>query len=68
MKKIFLLITFLTLNLTFAQKECEYSSNVTDSLGIYKSTKEYLVQERIFGGSKNGPTMSYKVPILPDGS
>lgn len=53
MKNIFLLITFLTLNLTFAQKECEYSSNVTDSIGSYKSTKEYLIQERVFGGSQS---------------
>ncbi|WP_026705594.1 hypothetical protein [Flavobacterium soli] len=37
----------------FAQKKCDYSSNVTDSIGTYKSTKEYLMYERIFGGNSS---------------
>jgi hypothetical protein len=37
----------------FAQKPCEYSSNVTDSIGTYKSTKEYLISEKVFGGNSN---------------
>ena len=53
MKQIIVVLTFLTVNVFFAQKECEYNSNITDSIGFYKSTKEYLVQEKIFGGSQN---------------
>lgn len=34
----------------YAQKSCEYSTNVVDSMGTYKSTKEYLVHERNFAG------------------
>lgn len=43
---------FLTFNL-FAQKPCEYATNVTDSIGTYKSTKEYLISEKVFGGNSN---------------
>lgn len=35
----------------FAQKDCEYSTNVVDTIGSYKSTKDYLVHERIFAGN-----------------
>ncbi|WP_298396257.1 hypothetical protein [Flavobacterium sp.] len=53
MKKLILSLLFLVLALnTVAQTDCEYSSNVTDSLGTYKSTKEYLMHERVFGNSK----------------
>ncbi|OXA80314.1 hypothetical protein SAMN05444397_10271 [Flavobacterium aquidurense] len=45
-------LTFFLLNLTaFAQKPCEYSANVTDSIGTYKITNEYLISEKNFGGS-----------------
>ena len=53
MKKIILIAFFLTLSLnSFAQTDCEFSSNVTDSIGTYKSTKEYLMHERVFGNSQ----------------
>ena len=34
-----------------AQNPCEFSSNVKDSIGEYKSTVNYLVHERNFGGT-----------------
>lgn len=34
----------------YAQKPCDYSTDVVDSLGTYKSTKEYMVHERNFAG------------------
>ena len=45
-----LLTTFLTLFsfVSFSQN-CDYSSNINDSIGTYKSTKDVLMQERIFG-------------------
>src|SRR5258705_10253054 len=53
MKHTFILsLCFLSFNL-FAQKPCEYSANVTDSIGTYKSTKEYLISEKIFAGNSN---------------
>jgi hypothetical protein len=53
MKKIIVIISFLTFSLiSSAQTDCEYSSNVTDSIGTYKSTKEYLMHERVFGNSQ----------------
>ncbi|WP_264564535.1 hypothetical protein [Flavobacterium sp. N3904] len=45
-------ISFLSFVL-FAQKPCEYAANVTDSIGTYKVTKEYLITEKIFGGNAN---------------
>ncbi|WP_395043209.1 hypothetical protein [Flavobacterium sp.] len=52
MKILILSITILfSLNI-FAQKNCEYDINVTDSIGTYKSTKEELVYERYFGNNK----------------
>jgi hypothetical protein len=49
----YLLITalsFLSCSL-FAQKPCEFATNVNDSIGSYKSTKEYLVSEKVFAGN-----------------
>lgn len=49
MKKI-LFILFLISNITlFAQKDCEYSDNIKDSLGTFKATKDYLMSEKNFG-------------------
>jgi hypothetical protein len=53
MKYIFIIaLCFLSFNI-FAQKPCEYATNVTDSIGTYKSTKEYLISEKVFGGNSN---------------
>ncbi|MES2805505.1 hypothetical protein [Flavobacterium sp. 120] len=45
-------LLFLSLNI-FAQKPCEYNANVTDSLGTYKSTKEYMISEKNFAGNSS---------------
>jgi hypothetical protein len=51
MKQLITLTFFLlTFNL-FAQKNCDYSVNVTDSLGTYKSTKEIMISEKNFAGT-----------------
>jgi hypothetical protein len=52
MKKLLFLAFLLFSITTFAQKECEYSTNVKDSLGTYKSTQDYVIHERIFGNSQ----------------
>lgn len=41
----FVLISFVS----FAQKPCEYTTNINDSIGTYKSTKEYMIAEKNFG-------------------
>ena len=51
MKQLITLTFFLLTTVGFAQKPCEYSTNVTDSIGTYKVTNEYLVSEKYFGGS-----------------
>jgi len=53
MKKAVLLILFLISSTLFAQKPCEYSANVTDSIGTYKSTNEYMIYEKNFAGNTN---------------
>jgi hypothetical protein len=45
-------ILFFSLNI-FAQKPCEYSANVTDSIGTYKATKEYIISEKNFAGNSS---------------
>jgi len=52
MKKIIAFIIFLFSINSFAQKDCAYSTNVNDSLGSYKSTKDYVVYERVFGNNQ----------------
>jgi hypothetical protein len=44
---LFLLLNFVAL----AQKPCEIDTDVTDSLGTYKSTKQYMIFERSFAGN-----------------
>ena len=47
--KNLLLSTYLFFNIiVFAQKPCEISADVTDSIGTYKTTKDYLVFEKNF--------------------
>ena len=53
MNKAYLLTIFLVNTTLFAQKTCEYSTNVTDSLGTYKSTKEYMMYEKNFAGNNS---------------
>ncbi|KAF2508828.1 hypothetical protein [Flavobacterium foetidum] len=53
MKQLITLTVFLLTFTAFAQKPCEYSANVTDSIGSYKITNEYLVNEKNFGGTFN---------------
>lgn len=53
MKKLLLTtLFFLSLN-TFAQTLCDYETNVKDSIGTYKLTKEYLVSEKVFAGTSS---------------
>lgn len=48
MKSVFFItITLFSLNL-FSQKPCEISTNLNDSIGTYKTTKDYLVYEKNF--------------------
>jgi hypothetical protein len=47
--KSLLFTIFILFNLNaFAQKPCDISMNVSDSIGKYKSTKNYLVYEKNF--------------------
>ena len=50
--KNLILALFLLLNITvFAQKPCEIDNDIKDSLGTYKSTKQYIIFERSFAGN-----------------
>ena len=53
MKIIFFFLLLVTTTQVTAQKNCDYSVNVKDSIGTIKSTKQYLVYERIFGSTSN---------------
>lgn len=49
--KLFLALFILLSFTTFAQKPCEIDNDIKDSLGTYKSTKQYIVFERSFAGN-----------------
>lgn len=52
MSKQIVLAVFLFINLAvFAQKPCEIDNNINDSIGTYKSTKQYMIFERSFAGN-----------------
>ena len=47
-----------------AQRPCEFSANVTDSIGSYESTKEYMVFEKNFAGKS---TYVFNSFVVTDG-
>ncbi|MCF6128861.1 hypothetical protein L1S35_04200 [Flavobacterium sp. AS60] len=51
MNKIILALFLFTDLIAFAQKPCEIDTNVSDSLGTYKSTKQFIIFERSFAGN-----------------
>ncbi|HQZ25821.1 MAG TPA: hypothetical protein PLD18_11025 [Flavobacterium sp.] len=53
MKQVALAFFFLISSQIFAQKTCDYSVNVKDSIGTYKLTKEYMIYEKNFAGNKH---------------
>ncbi|MDQ6471902.1 hypothetical protein RB619_14700 [Flavobacterium sp. LHD-80] len=53
MKQLITLTLFLLTLTAFAQKPCEYSVNVNDSIGSYKVTNEYIISEKNFGGNSS---------------
>jgi len=67
MNKIFILLLMCTMAAT-AQEDCKYSIITTDDNKELKSTTEYLMYERVFGGTSNfvffSLTSSEGVPIL----
>ncbi|MBD3580943.1 hypothetical protein [Flavobacterium selenitireducens] len=52
MKRLLPFAFYLIVFASAAQKPCDFSSDVTDSIGTYKSTREYAFHERIFGSSR----------------
>lgn len=58
-----LLLLLLNLNL-FAQKPCDISANVSDSIGTYKATKDYLLYEKNFNEKSSYIFASF---VLTDG-
>lgn len=50
MRIVILVFTLFFGMQTFAQKDCEFTINIKDSIGTYKETKDYLMSEKIFAG------------------
>lgn len=53
MKSILFIALFFITNTIFAQKPCEYSTSVSDSIGTYKTTPDYMIYEKVFAGNNN---------------
>lgn len=53
MKQYIIALILLISTTSIAQIDCDYNTEVSDSLGTYKSTKDYIVNEKIFGGNSN---------------
>ena len=51
MRKIVLALLVLFSLSVVAQKPCEVDTNINDSIGTYKSTKQYMIFERSFAGN-----------------
>ncbi|MEN9928285.1 MAG: hypothetical protein RLZZ231_206 [Bacteroidota bacterium] len=51
--KVYSLFLLLMTQFVFSQMDCDYSTNVTDSLGTYKSTNSFTIHEKIFGGTSS---------------
>jgi len=51
MKTFYSLLFFAVTSFSWAQTPCEFVQNISDSIGTYKTTKEYLVFERNFAGN-----------------
>jgi len=68
MKFLIFSLTFLYTTLAFAQRPCEFVTDVVDSIGSYKATKEYLMYEKNFAGNSsyvfNSIVISDGLPIL----
>ena len=65
MRFLFLSILFAFQLSAIAQRPCDFSVNVIDSIGTYKSTKEYMVYEKNFAG--NSSYVFYSI-IIADGT
>lgn len=52
MKSAVLFIHLFIASLLWSQKNCDFVAQVNDSLGTFRSTKEFLIFERIFGNSE----------------
>lgn len=50
MKYLLAATVFFCMTLVKAQKPCDFTTNLTDSIGKYKTTKEYLLYEKNFAG------------------
>lgn len=53
MKQLILLVLLFMAGTVFAQTPCDYSENVSDSLGTYKATREYMISEKNFAGTSS---------------
>ncbi|MDD3005187.1 hypothetical protein [Flavobacterium sp.] len=53
--RILLIVLSLFIGLqTFAQKkDCQYASEINDSIGSYKETKSFLMHEKVFAGKSS---------------
>lgn len=53
MKQLLFAFILLTTVSLFAQQPCDYADNIKDSIGTYKTTKEYIMYEKNFAGNKS---------------
>jgi hypothetical protein len=53
MKQLIIIAFLFIAGNLFAQTPCDYSTNVSDSIGTYKSTREYMISEKKFAGNSS---------------
>jgi hypothetical protein len=53
MKQLIIILFLFTASNLFAQTPCDYSENISDSIGTYKSTREYMISEKNFAGNSS---------------
>ncbi|WP_298138289.1 hypothetical protein [Flavobacterium sp.] len=52
MRNLTILFLILFTSNSFSQIECEFDSDINDTSGTYKNTKDYVMHERYFGNNK----------------
>lgn len=53
MKQLIIAFIVLISTSSLAQIDCDYNTEVSDSLGTYKSTRDYIVNEKVFAGNSS---------------
>jgi hypothetical protein len=65
MKQLIIILFLFTASTLLLKTPCDYSENISDSIGTYKSTREYMISEKNFAGNSSYIFYSLALTDLP---